>query len=117
VDERSNRPEAAAPAAMIRQFTAAEAAIYPLAMTDPDRYERAVTIVGLVYQQLRRDCPSVDALIDGMPAAAVKATELATAEGISLAGLAPDMLADAAAALRFRELGAPLDTLTTPKVS
>ena len=106
MDERQTRPEAAVPAAMIRQFTAAEAAIYPLAMTDPERYERAVTIVGLVYQHLRRDCPSIDALMDRMPATAEQATELATAEGISLAGLAPDTLAGAAAALRLRELAA-----------
>ena len=106
MDERPDGPEAAVPAAMIRQFTAAEAAVYPLAITDLDRYERAVTIVGLVLQQLRRDCPNVDALVEGRLAATKQATELANSEGISLAGLAPETLADAAAALRYRELAA-----------
>jgi hypothetical protein len=104
VDDSPELPAAAGPAVLIRRFTAAEAAIYPLAMTDPDRYERAVTVVGLVFQQLRRDCSSIDALVDGLPAAAGQATQLATAQGIPLGGLDPEMLANAAAALRYREL-------------
>jgi len=91
--------------ALLRRFTAAESAIYPLAMTDPDRYERAVLVIGLVLQRLRRDCASIDALVERLPAVAEQALELAGAQDISLAGLAPDVLADAAAALRYRELG------------
>jgi hypothetical protein len=106
VDEGRDLPERAIPVAILMRFTAAEAAVYPLAMTDPDRYERAVTAVGLEFQQLRRDCPSIDALVERLPAAADQVAELAAAAGISLAGLAPDQVADAAAALRYRELAA-----------
>jgi hypothetical protein len=88
----------------MRRFTAAESAIYPLAMTDPDRYERAVVVIGLVLQRLRRDCSSIDALIEGLPTGAVQALESAAEQGISLTGLPPDVLGDAAAALRYREL-------------
>jgi hypothetical protein len=104
VDDSPEPPAAAAPAALISRFAAAESAIYPLAMTDPDRYERAVTVVGLVFQQLRRDRSNIGALVDGLPAAAEQATQLATAQGIPLSGLDPETLANAAAALRYREL-------------
>jgi hypothetical protein len=104
MDNGPGLPTSASRLALLRRFTAAESAIYPLAMTDPDRYERAVVVIGLVLQRLRRDCSSIDALLDGLPAVAEQALELATAQGISLTGLAPDVLADAAAALRYREL-------------
>jgi hypothetical protein len=104
VDEGQDLPERAVPVAILMRFTAAEAAVYPLAMTDPDRYERAVTAVGLEFQQLRRDCPNTDTLVERLPAAADEVAELATAAGISLAGLALDQVAEAAAALRYREL-------------
>lgn len=104
MDEGRGLPERAVPVAILARFTAAEDAIYPLAMTDPERYQQAVTAVGLEFQQLRRDCPSVDALVERLPAAADQVTELAAAAGLSLAGLSPDRVADAAAALRYREL-------------
>jgi hypothetical protein len=104
VDESPSLPTGAARLALMSRFTAAESAIYPLAMTDPDRYERAVVVIGLVLQRLRRDCSSIDALIEGLPTAAEQALGLATEQGISLAGLAPGVLGDAAAALRYREL-------------
>ena len=104
MDESPALTAGAARLSLMRRFTAAESAIYPLAMTDPDRYERAVVVIGLVVQQLRRDCSSIDALLEGLPAVAQQALDLATEQGISLAGLAPDVLGDAAAALRYREL-------------
>jgi hypothetical protein len=104
VDGSPGLPAGAARLALMRRFTAAESAIYPLAMTDPDRYKRGVLVIGLVLQRLRRDCSSVDALLEGLPAAAEQALDSATEQGISLAGLAPDVLGDAAAALRYREL-------------
>jgi hypothetical protein len=104
VDESTGLPVSADRTALMRRFTAAESAIYPLAMTDPDRYERAVVVIGLVLQRLRHDYSSIDGLIEGLPAVAEQALELATEQGTSLAGLAPDVLGDAAAALRYREL-------------
>ena len=44
------------PAAVLARFTSAEARLYPMAMTDPDGYERAVTLVGMVANELRQQC-------------------------------------------------------------
>lgn len=104
MDESPASPMSATRLALLRRFTAAESAIYPLAMTDPDRYERAVLVIGLILQRLRRDYSSTDALIEGLPTLPQQALELATEQDISLSGLAPDVLGDAAAALRYREL-------------
>ena len=104
MDESPGLSTNAARLALLRRFTAAESAIYPLAMTDPDCYERAVLLIGRILERLRHNCSSVDALIEGLPAVAEQALELAAAQSISLAGLPPDVLADAAAALRYREL-------------
>lgn len=92
------------PLSVLARFTAAESAIYPLAMTDPERYERAVTAVGLVAQHLRDDCASVAELVARLPAAADDVVQVASAEGVSLAGLDPTTIGNAAAALRYREL-------------
>jgi len=93
--------DSSVPFALLRRFTAAESAIYPLAMTDPERYERVVTVVGTVFRQLREDCSTVDALVERLPAATEQAAELAAAEGVSVD---PGVIADAAAVLRYREL-------------
>jgi hypothetical protein len=104
VSANSDRPAAAVPAALQWRFTAAEGALYPLAITDPERYERAVTLVGLVFRQLRADCASIDDLVSRLPSTAERVPQLATAEGVTLVGLDPAAIADAAAALRYREL-------------
>ena len=49
------------PEAMAR-MTTAEARLYPLAMVDPSRYERATTLVGLVAAELR-GCRRVDEVL------------------------------------------------------
>ena len=77
-----------------------------MAMTDPDGYERAVTLVGMVANELRQqfaDLQSVlerrNELIDALP-------ELAGAKDLELGGLPPEAIVDAASALRCRELQA-----------
>ena len=89
--------------ALLHRFTMAEGALYPLAITDPERYQRAVVAVGLVVGQLRDTCSNVADLMRCVPAAE-QVAQLAAAEGVSLAGLDPVAIADAAAALRYREL-------------
>jgi hypothetical protein len=98
-------PATGVPIALQWRFTAAEGALYPLAITDPERYERAVTLVGLVFRQLRDECASIEDLVSRLPGAE-HVTRLAVAQGITLAGLDPAAIADAAAALRYRELQA-----------
>lgn len=94
----------ATPPHLLRRFSAAEGSIYPLAVTDPDRYERAVTVVGVLLRYLREECPDVGSLVDRLPELPGQAGQLARAHGVSLTQLAPDAVADAAAALRYREL-------------
>jgi hypothetical protein len=103
VDANPDMPATGVPIALQWRFTAAEGALYPLAITDPERYERAVTLVGLVFRQLRDECASIDDLVSRLPGAE-DVTRLAVAQGITLAGLDPAAIADAAAALRYREL-------------
>jgi hypothetical protein len=94
------------PPAVLARFTSAEARLYPMAMTDPDGYERAITLVGMVARQLRQQCDDLQSvlerrneLIDALPG-------LASAKELELGGLPPDAVVDAASALRCRELQA-----------
>ena len=94
------------PPAVLARFTSAEARLYPMAMTDPDGYERAIILVGMVANELRQQCADLESvlerrneLIDALP-------ELAGAKGLELGGLPADAVVDAASALRCRELQA-----------
>jgi hypothetical protein len=103
VETNPDMPPTGVPVALQWRFTAAEGALYPLAITDPERYERAVTLVGLVFRQLRDEWACIDDLVSRLPGAE-QVTQIAVAQGITLAGLDPAAIADAAAALRYREL-------------
>ncbi len=101
-----DRPVDEIPVEAMARFTAAEARLYPMALTDPAGYELATTLVGLVAAELRINCADVSTvldrraeLIDGMP-------RLADEAGLGGAGLPADAVVDAASALRCRELGA-----------
>ena len=94
------------PLETMTRFSAAEARLYPMALSDPSGYELATSLVGLVADELRRssaDIPSVlerrAELIDLLP-------RLAAEAGLVGAGLPADAVVDAASALRCRELGA-----------
>ena len=101
-----NGPPDALPPATLLRFTNAESRLYPMAMSDPEGYQRAVTLVGLVANELRETCADLasvlerrDELIDALPG-------LAAANGLELGGLPHDAVVDAASALRCRELQA-----------
>ncbi len=96
----------AIPPEVLVRFTSAESRLYPLAMTDPDGYQRAITLVGMVANELRQQCTDLESvlerrneLIDALPG-------LAGAKGLELGGLPPEAVVDAASALRCRELQA-----------
>ena len=93
------------PDAMSR-FTAAEARLYPLALVDPEAYERAVTLVGMLMSPLRGTCPDVDAVLGCRDSLLVFLTKTTDEAGPSLGGFSPETLVDAASALRCRELQA-----------
>jgi hypothetical protein len=94
------------PSAAMARFTAAEARLYPMAVTDPDGYARATTLVGIVADQLRRSCPDVATLQQRRAELITDLPDLAAAAGLSVADLPADAVVDAASALRCRELQA-----------
>ena len=95
------------PADAVMRFTVAEGRIYPLAMTDPEGYERAITLVGLVANELRRSSTNFDAVLGSRDDLIERLTDLAQAASAEPVGLPPDTIVDAASALRCRELQAP----------
>lgn len=98
--------QALSSAAMMR-FTVAESRVYPLAMTDPVGYEHAITLVGLVANQLRESCKDFDAVRTARNDLIERLPDLAQAAGVESVGLPADTVVDAASALRCRELQAP----------
>ena len=93
------------PKAMAR-MTTAEARLYPLAMVDPSRYERATTLVGLVAAELRRSCRRVDEVLGRREELLAALPRLADDSGVGLADLVPADVVDAASALVCREIQA-----------
>jgi hypothetical protein len=92
------------PPADLARFRAAEDRLYPLAMTDPERYQRGVTLCGLLLDDLRASCPDVDAVLRRLPALTERLRARADAAGIRLDGLDEQTVVDAACAVRCREL-------------
>jgi hypothetical protein len=89
------------------RFAAAEARLYPMVMTDPAGYEVATSLVGLVADELRRDCADVAAVLACRAELISRLPHLAAEAGLSDGGLPVDAVVDAASALRCRELQAP----------
>jgi hypothetical protein len=98
-------PDRIPPAVLVR-FTNAEARLYPMAMTDPDGYERAITLVGMVADELRQQCADLESVLERRNELIAALPELADEKGLELGGLPPDAVVDAASALRCRELQA-----------
>ena len=94
------------PAAVLVRFTNAEARLYPMAMTDPDGYERAITLVGMVADELRQQCADLESVLERRIELIAALPGLAEEKGLELGGLPPDAVVDAASALRCRELQA-----------
>ena len=84
------------PAAVLVRFTNAEARLYPMAMTDPEGYERAITLVGMVANELRQRCDDLDSVLEQRNVLIAALPGLAVAKGLELGGLPPDAIVDAA---------------------
>ena len=97
-------PEATA--AFVARLESAERAIYPLAMTDTDRYQRAVTLVGLLSRHLDGSGSSTQDLEQLRPNALIRMRGIASEQAIVLADLDEEALVDAALAQRYRVLRA-----------
>jgi len=101
------RPIGGVPVETTTRFAAAEARLYPMVMTDPAGYELATSLVGLVADELRRDCADIGAVLACRAELISRLPHLAAEAGLSEAGLPVDAVVDAASALRCRELQAP----------
>ena len=96
----------AIPPEVLVRFTSAESRLYPMAMTDPDGYQRAITLVGMVANELRQHCADLESVLERRDELIAALPGLAGAKGLDLGGLPPDAVVDAASALRCRELQA-----------
>src|SRR5262245_61588039 len=89
---------------LARRLRAAEDRLYPIAMLDSERYERAVRLVGLVAKELALTCSTMDELALAQPWARDALVSVARAAGIPLAGLDTELVVEAAMSQRFRSL-------------
>jgi hypothetical protein len=93
------------PAQALSRFAAAEARLYPMALTDPVSYQLATTLVGLVADELRRSTVDVATVVDRRAELVDLVPRLAQEAGLDAAGIPAEAVVDAASALRCRELG------------
>lgn len=102
-------PTPGIPPGAVARFTIAESRLYPVAMVDPEAYQRAVTLTGRLLGDLRATCPDIDAVLRRRESLMLTLTDDPDANRLSLVGLTPETLVDAASALRCRELRAEMD--------
>lgn len=88
----------------VGRFTAAEAALYPLAMSDTEGYQRATTLVGLVVAELRRTAHDIDTVLESRPTLIAALPGWASEAHLTVGQLSGTTIVDAASALRCREL-------------
>src|SRR6476646_4739495 len=86
-------------------FVAAEGRLYPMALVDPEGYERCLAVVGLIAAELRASCADIAAVLAARDDLIARLLDFAEAANVNRAGLSADVV-DAASALRCRELQA-----------
>ena len=101
-----DRPVDRIPVEAMARFTAAEARLYPMALTDPAGYELVTSLVGLVADELRRSSQDLTSVLERRAELIGTLPHLAVEAGLSVGGLSAEAVVDAASALRCRELGA-----------
>jgi hypothetical protein len=103
-DSPGPAPIPAEHAALARRLRAAEDRLFPLAMVDADRYQRAVRLVGLLARRLTETCTSLDELATSEERATSWLVAAAGVEGIPLDGLDTGLVVEAAMSQRLRVL-------------
>jgi hypothetical protein len=91
-------------AALARRLRTAEDRLFPLAMVDTDRYQRAVRLVGLLARRLVEACASLDELGDAEAWMRGWLVDRAHVDGVPVDGLDMDLVVEAAMSQRFRGL-------------
>jgi hypothetical protein len=94
------------PAAARDRFSTAEAQLYPIALVDPDEYKCATRVVGLLAAELRTEAADIATVLDMRDELIRRVPIIAAEAGLALVGLPPEAVADAASAIRCRELSA-----------
>ncbi len=94
------------PADAMSRFAAAEAQLYPMAMTDVATFQRATTLVGVAAEELRATCPDIATVLHRRAQLIGVLPQLAAAATVRLDDLPAEDIVDAASALRCRELQA-----------
>ncbi len=89
---------------LARRLRTAEDRLYPIAMVDAERYQRAVRLVGLLAQELTQTYATLDELALAQPSGHRRLVAVAGAAGIALDGLDRDLVVQAAMSQRFRAL-------------
>ena len=97
-------PVPAEHAAFARRLRTAEDRLYPLAMVDTDRYQRALQLVGRLAGRLAETCADLDELAAVEPRVHGWLDDPEITGGVPLTGLDPDLVVEAALAQRFRTL-------------
>src|SRR5262245_60115629 len=87
-----------------QSWRAAEARLYPLAMTNVDGYQRALVLVAATCEQLRTVATTAADLVACQGGAVEYVAAACDATGTSAQGLEPDDIFGSAAAARDREL-------------
>lgn len=93
------------PVDVLAAWRTGEEKLYPVVMTRPDLYERAVRIVRAMADELR-SCGTLDELVAAWPEAAGILSRAAAQALLPLAELDRGLLAGAAFSMRYRELAA-----------
>jgi hypothetical protein len=105
----SGAAEAVVPAETLRAWDEAEARLFPLVMSRPEAYQRALLLIKEVLGRLRSSAQDIPALLAESARGAALAAE-ATGGGPDdrdfLTGIRLDLIAAAACATRYRELRA-----------
>ena len=94
------------PADAVARFAAAEARLYPTAAFDPEGYERALELCGLLLTDLRSSCPDIEAVLERREALVTELPIRAAAAGLTPLGFEAETIVDAASAVRCREISA-----------
>jgi hypothetical protein len=98
----------ALPAAAQARFTAAEAQLYPLALVDADEYEQVTRVVGLLAAELRAEALDIATVLGLREKLVARVPIIAAQAGLTIGGFPRETIADAASAIRCRELQAAL---------
>ncbi|MGY9080574.1 MAG: hypothetical protein ACKVKB_07250, partial [Candidatus Nanopelagicales bacterium] len=91
-------------AALVVRFTEAERQLYPLALVDPDIYQRSVRLVGLLGDFLSERALNVNDLASIRVPALARLHGVASSQGIVLTNLDDQLIVDAALAQHYRVL-------------